>query len=434
MTDAVGRGVARARFRPGCRAPDAAVRRHRSPRARPGPPSTSSAIRRRARPPRVVDRVGGDARAGPPAPARAGAARRAGPASAGPRPADPSGRPRPRSASSARSVSVIAPWRYSSANPRIVVSGVRSSWLASATNRRIRSSDRRAGSSDASVAANAVWICASIPLSAADSRPTSVLCVRTRGPDGADRPAAMAAAVVLHLAQRAQAAPHDEVRRARRGPAEPRRRSRAGAPPIGCTVSSTSVSSSPPSSCPSAMVLVTTRHRCRDHRPDPTVTGRVADRVLRQIGWLPSSFVDGLGPCRPGRLSGRRSGSVAGRVRLGAGGPGSGGSAAACAHPCAASRSCLVGAGDQRVLQRRGHRHARREQPEPRPAAAAPPTSVTRSGTLRSAPHRPPSPRFAHHVADAAQGVDQPRSRRCRPCGAGTTRTTRPRPTSPPKS
>ena len=40
------------------------------------------------------------------------------------------------------STSRAAPCRYSSAKPRIVVSGVRSSWLASVMNRRIRSSER----------------------------------------------------------------------------------------------------------------------------------------------------------------------------------------------------------------------------------------------------------------------------------------------------
>jgi hypothetical protein len=34
-----------------------------------------------------------------------------------------------------------APWRYSSAYPRIDVSGVRSSWDASAAKRRVRASD-----------------------------------------------------------------------------------------------------------------------------------------------------------------------------------------------------------------------------------------------------------------------------------------------------
>ena len=78
---------------------------------------------------------------------RAAAAGRAGRAAAGPRRAAPCGRPRPRCAASAGSrprASLTAPCRYSSAKPRIEVSGVRSSWLASATKRRIRSAEPRA--------------------------------------------------------------------------------------------------------------------------------------------------------------------------------------------------------------------------------------------------------------------------------------------------
>ena len=66
------------------------------------------------------------------------------------------------------SVSGAAPWRYNSANPRIVVSGVRNSCEASATKRRIFSSERRADSSDASVAANACSIWVSMLFSAID--------------------------------------------------------------------------------------------------------------------------------------------------------------------------------------------------------------------------------------------------------------------------
>ena len=56
----------------------------------------------------------------------------------------------------------------------MVVSGVRSSWLASVMNRRIRSSDPRAFSAEDSEDANASWIWVSIPLSASDNWPTSV--------------------------------------------------------------------------------------------------------------------------------------------------------------------------------------------------------------------------------------------------------------------
>ncbi len=90
---------------------------------------------------------------------------------------------------------LAAPWRYSSAKPRIVVNGVRNSCDASAANWRIRSSDRtarpsdrcaaraaafavsadsRAAASDAARAANDVSICSSMTLSDFPSRPTSV--------------------------------------------------------------------------------------------------------------------------------------------------------------------------------------------------------------------------------------------------------------------
>ena len=51
---------------------------------------------------------------------------------------------------------------------------MRSSWLASATKRRIRSSEPRACSSDACWARKALSIRESIPFSAVVSRPTSV--------------------------------------------------------------------------------------------------------------------------------------------------------------------------------------------------------------------------------------------------------------------
>ena len=120
----------------------------------------------------------------------AAAARRAGPAAAGPPPWSPSALLRFRS----------GPWRWrhppgwtgrhagtARRSPRMVTSGVRSSWEASAAKRRIRSSD-------AIRAAKAVSMCASMALRELPSRPTSVLgfSISTRR----DRsPAAMAAAV-----------------------------------------------------------------------------------------------------------------------------------------------------------------------------------------------------------------------------------------------
>ncbi len=72
---------------------------------------------------------------------------------------------------------------------------MRSSWLASATKRRIRSSLARASDSDASRARNADSIWSTIPLKALESRPTSV-----RGSLSGTRrdrsPAAISAAVV----------------------------------------------------------------------------------------------------------------------------------------------------------------------------------------------------------------------------------------------
>ena len=74
------------------------------------------------------------------------------------------------------------------------MSGVRSSWLASATNRRIRSSLVRAADSEASRSRKAVSIWSTIELKAPESRPTSV-----RGSLSGTRrlrsPAAIAAAV-----------------------------------------------------------------------------------------------------------------------------------------------------------------------------------------------------------------------------------------------
>ena len=61
-----------------------------------------------------------------------------------------------------------------SASPRTEVSGVRSSWLASATKRRIRSSDRSARPSPSARARYAVSMLASITSRASASRPTSV--------------------------------------------------------------------------------------------------------------------------------------------------------------------------------------------------------------------------------------------------------------------
>ena len=87
-----------------------------------------------------------------------------------------------------------APCLYSSPKPLIEVSGVRSSWLASAMNRRIVSSDSRACRSEASVAANARWMCPSIVFSDADKLPTSVF-VGTCGTRMVRLPSAMAWAV-----------------------------------------------------------------------------------------------------------------------------------------------------------------------------------------------------------------------------------------------
>ena len=93
------------------------------------------------------------------------------------------------------------PCRYSSAKPLMVVRGVRSSWLASATKRRIRSSERLAASSDrralaseAALAPKAASIWASMVLRARPSRPTSVRGSRS-GTRRVRSPAAIALAV-----------------------------------------------------------------------------------------------------------------------------------------------------------------------------------------------------------------------------------------------
>ena len=76
----------------------------------------------------------------------------------------------------------------------MVVSGVRSSWLASVMKRRIRSSDIRACSAEDSDEAIACWIWASMPLRATDNLPTSVRGSRC-GTRRSSSPAAIAAAV-----------------------------------------------------------------------------------------------------------------------------------------------------------------------------------------------------------------------------------------------
>ena len=221
--------------------------------APPGPRrsgSTSSVIVRSRR-----DGAGGlrprrwRAPAARPAPARAAAPGPAGPAAAGPRRAGPSGRLvlDPPQQLRGLSGSATAPCRYSSAKPRMVVSGVRSSWEASATNCRIRSSERRARASDdwaasaalraaasadraaASEAARAVkaasiWL--SMALSARESRPSSVLGSASPASGSGTRrvrsPPAIAAAVCSISHQRPQAGPHDARRRSRRAGSAPR--------------------------------------------------------------------------------------------------------------------------------------------------------------------------------------------------------------------
>ena len=81
-----------------------------------------------------------------------------------------------------------APIRYSSAKPRMPTSGVRSSWLASATKRRIRASD-------SARAAKADSIRASMTLSAVDSRPASVRGEACGIRCDSGRPAAISVAV-----------------------------------------------------------------------------------------------------------------------------------------------------------------------------------------------------------------------------------------------
>ena len=93
---------------------------------------------------------------------------------------------RPKSPATS-SGSLTAPWRYSSAYPRTVASGVRSSCEASATNWRMRSSLASRTANDCSI-----W--ASIALSERDSEATSSRVVGS-GTRCVRSPAAMAAAV-----------------------------------------------------------------------------------------------------------------------------------------------------------------------------------------------------------------------------------------------
>ena len=204
------RECAAARWRPGCSAPAAAAPRRRAPRARPArrrPPSGSCAA---ARSTARRARRRWPAPAGPPRRRSSGrwASRRANNSRSS------TSRPIRRDSLSMRPISIstsrAAPCRYSSANPRIVVSGVRSSWLASVMKRRIRSSDVRAWSADCSEEANARWICASIPLSASDSRPTSVRGSRS-GTRRSNWPAGDRRGRLLDLVQRSQAAVHHRV-------------------------------------------------------------------------------------------------------------------------------------------------------------------------------------------------------------------------------
>ena len=82
---------------------------------------------------------------------------------------------------------LIAPWRWSSAKPRTVVSGVRNSWLASATKRRSRDSLALLTSNDSSMRVS-IWLRAEL------SRPTSVAALSS-GRRAERSPLAMAAAV-----------------------------------------------------------------------------------------------------------------------------------------------------------------------------------------------------------------------------------------------
>ena len=111
--------------------------------------------------------------------------------------------------------SASAPIRYSSAKPRMPASGVRSSWLASATKRRICSSD-------SARAANADSIWASMPLSA-ERQPAGLGArrrlrhpVRQRAPGGDLRRGR------LDPAQRPQPGPYREPARRRRAAATTR--------------------------------------------------------------------------------------------------------------------------------------------------------------------------------------------------------------------
>ncbi len=379
----------------------------------PGPSNTSMVILRSRRDRlRVVHGVAGQRQQVDAAPFERALLRRAGPAAAGPRRAAPIRLDSLSMRLISISTSRAAPWRYSSAKPRIVVSGVRSSWLASVMNRRIRSSERRACSADASDDATARWICASIPLSANDSRPTSVRGSRS-GTRRSSSPGGDRRGGLLHLDQRTQAAVHHRVaddaehQQHRRADADLRRRS-ARAPSTGRRTGrsrrwSARRAARAPSSPATARRSVDRADRHR-HGSDVVVGGQrgfgraVVDRHPDAAVGIDAAHVEvrrrpaGLGP------------SIGGAgIRRGA-----------CAQPREASSSVSSTRLMQVVLQDRGDRDAGREQAaghqhqgggdQPDPQRHASPAQC------RHAPHcrRAHQPRFTQDVADAAQRVEQP--------------------------
>ena len=188
------RGCSAARWSSGWRPPGAAGPRRRSRRVRSARPRRAhqSTLRSGAFP-RHRGRRRWPAAAGRPARGRAAAARPAGPASAGPPRAGPSAWPRTRCGPWRVRTSLrrrdSAPCRYSSEKPRIDISGVRSSWQASATNRRIPPSRRRPWARKARLDVRQHARSATL-----DSRPTSV-SGRPRRTRRDRSPAAIAAAV-----------------------------------------------------------------------------------------------------------------------------------------------------------------------------------------------------------------------------------------------
>ena len=230
---------------------------------------------------------------------------------------------------------------------------MRSSWLASATKRRSRSSDARASASGL-LARNAVSIWPSIPLSDADSRPISVRG-RTRARAGTGRPRRSRGGR-LDLVQRAEAS----GARSTRPGGEHGERDHADDDPI--RMSRPTVSSMP-------------SQRLRDGDRQPAADGRDQHPPALPV-------LDGAGGERLPRQLGACAASRSGRSGVEASRPPTG--------------------SIDRAARRRRRRARRRSHRHPRPVLRAP-------GRRRARPRvrapRPPGARAGQLLVDAVHQV-----------------------------